>query len=361
VEVSARRYRNTGKERDDETGLYYHGARYYAAWLGRWTSADPLGIGADGPGLYNYTRGSPVVLVDPSGLEGATPPLAPRVGLPSPPPPKAELEKAAPAKSARTTGPRPANSSPAPTASATASSGGAASVLGNVLSGAAEEVSQKARDLAKGVIEHPLQALQSATPLGAGAALITGAISSSTRIAETAMASATVASGDESQRQFGKLLVNLVELALTVAPFVKGGKTGKGSSSDPLGIADDIKVDLGTDPDFGLKPRFDPPEVPAASSVGTGSRKGPGSGLTNQTREQLLSSQKTYEGLLAEHQKKLADYTADPMSQDNKGLLRNAPSEQVRRQIIAGRTKVLEDQIIKHQGELAKIKKLLGD
>jgi hypothetical protein len=27
----------------------------------RWTSADPLGIGADGPGLYNYTRGSPIV------------------------------------------------------------------------------------------------------------------------------------------------------------------------------------------------------------------------------------------------------------------------------------------------------------
>jgi uncharacterized protein RhaS with RHS repeats len=27
--------------------LYYHGARYYAAWLGRWTSADPMGL-ADG-------------------------------------------------------------------------------------------------------------------------------------------------------------------------------------------------------------------------------------------------------------------------------------------------------------------------
>ncbi len=79
------------------------------------------------------------------------------------------------------------------------------------------------------------------------------------------MASATVASGDESQRQFGKLLVNLVELALTVAPFVKGGKTGKGSSSDPLGVADDIKIDLGTDPDFGLKPRFDVPETPAST------------------------------------------------------------------------------------------------
>jgi len=54
-------------ERDDETGLYLMGARYYAAWLGRWTSADPMGIGADGPGIYNYTRGSPVTLSDPNG------------------------------------------------------------------------------------------------------------------------------------------------------------------------------------------------------------------------------------------------------------------------------------------------------
>jgi len=67
VDVSARRYRYTGKERDEETGLYYNGARYLAAWLGRWTSADPIGIGADGPGLYNYTRGSPVNYTDPSG------------------------------------------------------------------------------------------------------------------------------------------------------------------------------------------------------------------------------------------------------------------------------------------------------
>jgi RHS repeat-associated protein len=44
VEVSAKRYRYTGKERDEETGLYYHGARYYAPWLGRWTAADPLGL-----------------------------------------------------------------------------------------------------------------------------------------------------------------------------------------------------------------------------------------------------------------------------------------------------------------------------
>ena len=29
-----KRYRYTGKERDEESGLYYHGARYYAPWLG---------------------------------------------------------------------------------------------------------------------------------------------------------------------------------------------------------------------------------------------------------------------------------------------------------------------------------------
>jgi RHS repeat-associated protein len=41
AEVSLKRYRYTGKERDEETGLSYHGARYYAPWLGRWISSDP--------------------------------------------------------------------------------------------------------------------------------------------------------------------------------------------------------------------------------------------------------------------------------------------------------------------------------
>ena len=45
IEVGAKRYRYTGKERDEETGLYYHGARYYAPWLGRWTACDPVGTG----------------------------------------------------------------------------------------------------------------------------------------------------------------------------------------------------------------------------------------------------------------------------------------------------------------------------
>jgi RHS repeat-associated protein len=64
--LSLKRYRFTGKERDDESGLYYHGARYYAAWLGRWTAADPIGIG-DGLNRFAYVRGNPVRLTDPDG------------------------------------------------------------------------------------------------------------------------------------------------------------------------------------------------------------------------------------------------------------------------------------------------------
>ena len=65
-EVSRRRYRYTGKEKDEETGLYYHGARYYAPWLGRWCAADPVGL-ADGPNRYAYVGNQPIVLIDPTG------------------------------------------------------------------------------------------------------------------------------------------------------------------------------------------------------------------------------------------------------------------------------------------------------
>lgn len=66
VEVSAKRYRYTGKEKDETTGLYYHGARYYACWLGRWCRSDPAGISA-GKNQYRYVLNHPIRYFDPDG------------------------------------------------------------------------------------------------------------------------------------------------------------------------------------------------------------------------------------------------------------------------------------------------------
>ena len=62
----AKRYRYTGKERDEESGLYYHGARYYAPWLCRWTAADPIGI-KDGVNIYIYCKDNPISKSDLDG------------------------------------------------------------------------------------------------------------------------------------------------------------------------------------------------------------------------------------------------------------------------------------------------------
>jgi len=71
TEVSLKRYRYTGKERDEETGFTYHGARYCAPWLGRWTATDPAGM-VDGTNLYAYVRCNPVHLRDEEGKQGGS-------------------------------------------------------------------------------------------------------------------------------------------------------------------------------------------------------------------------------------------------------------------------------------------------
>jgi RHS repeat-associated protein len=70
-----KRYRFTGKERDEESGLAYHGARYYAAWLARWMSCDPAPLkpGSQFLNRYSYVLNNPLAYHDPDGREEKPP------------------------------------------------------------------------------------------------------------------------------------------------------------------------------------------------------------------------------------------------------------------------------------------------
>jgi len=70
AEVSLKRYRYTGKERDEESGLYYHGARYYIPWLCRWTAVDPLESEYSPQSPFNYGNSNSIIFNDPSGMGG---------------------------------------------------------------------------------------------------------------------------------------------------------------------------------------------------------------------------------------------------------------------------------------------------
>jgi len=58
----------TGRERDAETGLQLNRHRYYASWLGRWLSRDPIGYEGRSLNLYQYVSSRPIRYIDPNGL-----------------------------------------------------------------------------------------------------------------------------------------------------------------------------------------------------------------------------------------------------------------------------------------------------
>ncbi len=66
-------YQFTGKEKDDETGYNYFGARYYNSDVSIWLSVDPLSDKYPSMSAYMYCAGNPVMLVDPDGrwIKGA--------------------------------------------------------------------------------------------------------------------------------------------------------------------------------------------------------------------------------------------------------------------------------------------------
>jgi len=62
------RFTFTGKERDAETGYYYHGARFNSSDIG-WLSVDPMSDKYPSLTPYNYCAWNPIKLVDPAGRE----------------------------------------------------------------------------------------------------------------------------------------------------------------------------------------------------------------------------------------------------------------------------------------------------
>lgn len=68
VDAPSKRYRFTAMERDEESGLAYHSARYYAPWLARWSSSDPQFL-KDGVNTYAYAQNRPASLSDPTGTD----------------------------------------------------------------------------------------------------------------------------------------------------------------------------------------------------------------------------------------------------------------------------------------------------
>ena len=60
-------YLFNAKEFDEETGLYYYGARYYDSKLSLWISTDPLREKHPNINSYCYTNNNPVKYIDPDG------------------------------------------------------------------------------------------------------------------------------------------------------------------------------------------------------------------------------------------------------------------------------------------------------
>jgi RHS repeat-associated protein len=62
-----KRYRFSGKECDEESRVYYYGARFYAPWLARWLSCEPETATASGKSRYEAFANSPEGKTDPDG------------------------------------------------------------------------------------------------------------------------------------------------------------------------------------------------------------------------------------------------------------------------------------------------------
>ena len=61
-------YLFNAKEFDEETGMYYYGARYYEPRLSLWISTDPLEEESPIITTYGFCHNNPLILIDPDGM-----------------------------------------------------------------------------------------------------------------------------------------------------------------------------------------------------------------------------------------------------------------------------------------------------
>src|SRR3990170_6908936 len=82
--TSTNSYKFSTKNLDDESGLYYFGARYYDPETGRFITKDPDGGDLDNPlsqNPYIYANDNPVNLVDPDGEFVFVPAVAAEIAI----------------------------------------------------------------------------------------------------------------------------------------------------------------------------------------------------------------------------------------------------------------------------------------
>lgn len=118
------------------------------------------------------------------------------------------------------------------------------------------------------------------------------------------------------------------------------------ADNDTADCSDEVKRLMAIDKPLE-SPAFDP--VAFATGFVGGLFKGAGArAVAAEADEAAAGVRAATRGLekqLEKHIQKLEQYKANPFAFDNKGLLRNAPSDEIRQKIIAGRIRKLEGQI----------------
>jgi|GEM_PF-3259400 ribosome-associated translation inhibitor RaiA len=94
----------------------------------------------------------------------------------------------------------------------------------------------------------------------------------------------------------------------------------------------------------------------AKSSKPTPQATADGASTSSSECERINKAIRSLEKQIEDHQAKLAAYIADPYAQDNLGILRDAPNDELRRKIIEGRIAKLQKEIQTFSDEIEKLK-----